>query len=342
MTNFNQERKTQVNPWIQRYVYALSKNLPEKLRKDVELEMTTNILDMLPENAQEQDVKQVLLSLGSPKKMALSYFNREHYVISPAIFHIYWDVLKLVATIVVILTAIGVFFDHVLPMMIQTDGIMLALLIPSFIFAAIIRIGSSLVSVFGIVTLIFAAIEYFGGFKKRDQTWSLEDLPELPAYRAGSINIIKEVITTIITAAAMTALFIALRYPESAFYTTNDGVSVFILMPGNYDTYFIFFILMVPFYLIGRYLYIKAGGWTKLNVGVHIVYQISFAVLILMFINDPLFLNPDFIASISVETDLNILIELFRNIIKVVSAIVVVATLADIYTPIRRVYEKRK
>ena len=52
---------------IERYVRAVKKYLPNDLKEDVAKELTTNILDMLPEYYTEEDVYKVLTELGSPK-----------------------------------------------------------------------------------------------------------------------------------------------------------------------------------------------------------------------------------------------------------------------------------
>lgn len=329
---------------IERYIYALTKRLPHKIRQDVELEMRANIMDMLSDQATEEEVRSVLLSLGSPKKMATSFYNQEHYVISPAIFYLYWDVLKLVLTIVAILAGIGVFFNHILPIFSASDFTTLILLIPSFIINSIIRIFSSVLPAFGLVTLIFAAIEYFGGFKKIDESWSLDDLPDVPKSRPTQLNLPKEIIVTVITALFMSALFIALRFPESAYYTLDNGMNVFILVPNNYSTYFTYFMLMVPFYLITRYLYISAGQWNKLNSIINTVYQVSFALIILSFINDPRFLSPGFITTLAVESgnDLTKIVELISTLMRYVSVGVIIATIVDVFTPIRQAYINSK
>lgn len=59
----------------ERYVYAVSRLLPHKMREDISAELDTLIEDMLEERcqdrpAEEKDLRVVLAELGSPSEMA--------------------------------------------------------------------------------------------------------------------------------------------------------------------------------------------------------------------------------------------------------------------------------
>lgn len=62
----------------ERYVYAVSRLLPHKMREDISAELDTLIEDMLEERcqdrpAEEKDLRVVLAELGSPSEMANHY-----------------------------------------------------------------------------------------------------------------------------------------------------------------------------------------------------------------------------------------------------------------------------
>ncbi|WP_163530103.1 HAAS signaling domain-containing protein [Halobacillus ihumii] len=93
---------------INRYVYAVSKRLPESQRKDVADELRGLIEDMLDERVQdgeviEQDVESVLVELGHPRSLARKYRDSKKYVIGPELYDLYILVLKiaLISTIAV-------------------------------------------------------------------------------------------------------------------------------------------------------------------------------------------------------------------------------------------------
>lgn len=345
MTNlYKQHKEKHKLQWIDRYVYAVTKRLPLRLKAEVKQELTSNILDMLDEHANEKQIKELLQSLGSPSKMAYSYVNQDRYLISPSLFYKYWDVLRLVTTIFVIVASVGALIEQVVPILTQPTSFPWFLMILSVIFFVIFKAISAAITSFGVVTLIFALIEYFSDADEISKEWNVNDLPDLPEHYQTHFNKTKEITITIITVVLLSALFIGLRFPESAIYSMGEGVEVFILLPANIETYFWYFMAMIGFYIIVRILFIKQGGYNKFNVTIHTIYQLVFAILIIAFINDPNFLNPDFIQSIStnVGTEIAKLVEILSNAMKIVSVIVVIATAADIINPIRKVISNNK
>ena len=66
------------NEQIERYVYAVVRQLPAKQRGDIELELKSLINDMLEERCgdvtpTERDVNVVLAELGKPSELAARY-----------------------------------------------------------------------------------------------------------------------------------------------------------------------------------------------------------------------------------------------------------------------------
>lgn len=162
------------NDLIERYIYAVTKRLPAKSRKDVSDELRTLIEDMLEERCQgmtpeEKDVKVVLTELGTPDELAEKYDTSTYKaLIGPPYFQTY----KFVLRIVVICTALGL----------AVAGVISELTTPSAsIFEAcfgwIGTIISGLMSGFAIVTLLFAFFSYKGIKLKND---SLDELPPVP------------------------------------------------------------------------------------------------------------------------------------------------------------------
>lgn len=85
---------------IDKYIYEVTRRLPEKDREDVKKELAANIYDMLSDNPGEVEVKTVLQSLGSPAALAEQYRQTPRYLISPAFFDSYVRTLKWVVPLV--------------------------------------------------------------------------------------------------------------------------------------------------------------------------------------------------------------------------------------------------
>ncbi len=87
---------------IERYIYAVTKALPARMREDVERELRSLISDMLEERCRdipptEHDVLVVLTELGRPAELAAKYRpERTAYLIGPGYYASYKFLLGLV------------------------------------------------------------------------------------------------------------------------------------------------------------------------------------------------------------------------------------------------------
>ncbi|MDL2219461.1 hypothetical protein LJC04_03875 [Ruminococcaceae bacterium OttesenSCG-928-O06] len=79
---------------IDRYIYDVTRRLPEKEGGEVQKELRANIEDMLPQNPTEADVEAVLYQLGAPAKLADQYRQGPMCLISPAVYSDYIRALK--------------------------------------------------------------------------------------------------------------------------------------------------------------------------------------------------------------------------------------------------------
>ena len=115
-------------------------------------------------------------------------------------------------------------------------------------------------------------------------------------------------------------------------------------MPGNIEQYFYYFIGLVVFYVVSRAAYIAHGSWNMATAILHTLYQLATATILIIFLNDPNFLNPDFIATLSTSTngDINEVVKVLAFAMKIVSVIIVVATTADIIGPWRKLVKESK
>lgn len=169
--------------WIQRYSYAVTKELPEAQRKDIDKELRGLIEDMLDERAQgrpasPEDVEAVLMELGDPAELAEKYRDRKRYLIGPALFPAYLTVVKIVMGAIAIAMAVLFVIRAVVDPQQSLDYLVQSL--STFVEAAF--------QGFTWVTLGFALSERFG--KRGEQldfssgeSWKLSDLPELPDER---------------------------------------------------------------------------------------------------------------------------------------------------------------
>lgn len=166
---------------IDRYIYAVTKELPKKLRDEISSELKTLIDDMMDgtDNALSEAEKnhKVLGELGDPKELANRYRGRERYLIGPNYFDNYLFIMKIVALSIFIgisvASGLGVVFSIASMAEVMGDYI-------STLFSAILQ-GAAW------VTGIFALLEYNEisvetGMEQ--EIWEPSQLPALPNKKA--------------------------------------------------------------------------------------------------------------------------------------------------------------
>jgi hypothetical protein len=83
------ESFTGYNSMIERYVYDVCRRLPEKEREDVKNNLTASIFENLDGKNDDETVRRVLESFGSPAVLADEYRISSRYLISPALYEMY-------------------------------------------------------------------------------------------------------------------------------------------------------------------------------------------------------------------------------------------------------------
>ncbi len=280
---------------IDQYVYAVTKQLPVDLREDIGKELRINIEDMLPEEATEGEVSEVLEKLGNPRKLADEYNPRKRYLIGPAVYDLYIYVLKLVIGICTAvfagITILGWFAD-----IIQVD-----LSIYNFVDLTLelfLSIGNGVIQGAIWVTLVFVIYERINekeGSSKASDLWSVDNLPELPTY---SRKISRgETIFTMIAIIFGTAL---LRFQPQliAIYLRDDNGIINRIPLFNIERLekYMVFILLFAIYQLGMCIWKFVVG--HFNIPMLIGDVISNAlqsILTILILRDKAIINSEFI-----------------------------------------------
>lgn len=85
---------------IERYLQAISRELPTNQREDILKELRSSLYDALEGEGEATEERAVALikEMGSPRKVAASYYPAGQYVIGPALYAMFMSVLKIVIT----------------------------------------------------------------------------------------------------------------------------------------------------------------------------------------------------------------------------------------------------
>jgi hypothetical protein len=141
---------------LDRYLEAVRKHLPWQRQDDIIAELRANLEAQLEEKEAalgrpltKEEAEDWLKQLGAPLQMA-AHYQPQQYLIGPAIFPVYWYVLKMAFAwcmiIYSIVTVVQVFVA-------QNAS-------PSALVEAVLRVPAVLMTTAAWVTLVFAAIEY--------------------------------------------------------------------------------------------------------------------------------------------------------------------------------------
>lgn len=161
---------------IERYVYAVTKNFPTKIRDDIDNELHTLIEDMLESRCgdvtpTEHDIKVVLTELGTPSEFAEKYSpDAGKCLIGPP----YYSQYKFLLSIVLIATAFGLSVAGIITTVMEPDAVWY-LAVPSWLG----MIVEGLAFAFAFVTILFAVFQR-KGIAVNIGTDSIENLPPVP------------------------------------------------------------------------------------------------------------------------------------------------------------------
>ncbi len=164
---------------IKRYIYAVTKHLPENKRQDVGQELESLIEDTLAERSQggqaaDADTKAVLMELGRPAELATKYDpHAKDALIGQPHFSVYLRILK----IVLLAVTLGMAIASLLEGITGFEGNVF-----QFFASVLGNIWQGLLGAFAWVTVIFAIL-YQKDVKLDYDIDDLEDLPVVPEKR---------------------------------------------------------------------------------------------------------------------------------------------------------------
>lgn len=313
------------NDMIERYIYAVVKGIPAKIRKDVSAELWSIISDMLEERCgevlpTEKDVRVVLTELGKPSELAEKYNpDGKKCLIGPPYYTKYLYVLK----IVLLATSLGICIASVLPAFIDPD--------PSRIWYQAVLEGvgmlvSSLTFAFAYVTLIFAFF-YKKGIRLDMGMDSLDNLPPIPQSTSAipKSGPIVEMVFTIL----FSILFLAA--PQIISFKSESGwIPMFNIEVMRSLWYVI--VLFMALDIIKAYIKIEEEQYNHRVFVVTAYVDVADMFLACWWLMRGNLMNPEFVASVPelIEKNSEFLIKFFQNFQYSILVLMLLASVVDI------------
>ena len=284
------------NELIKRYIYAVIRHLPPKMRPEVEKELDSLIADMLAERCgdilpTDKDVKVVLTELGAPEELAAKYRRDENQALISGINFLYYkQILKLVLPIIVVIVTIANIVDVCLGWDPARNPFAAFGLAVGQVFVGIV---GGLVIPFAIITIIFAVFERYK--VKFDEGDMFSRLPSVPK---GSEKIKpSEAIAGIVF--SVVVVVVLLGFPEVVGLWTRDTGWVPIFAPLVLRGLWVFIVLWAILSIVKESVKLIEGQYTKrlaiVNVVCNVFIMISAA---LVFLNEKV-VNPEFVTTLN-------------------------------------------
>lgn len=162
---------------VEKYLYAIGRQLPNKGKEEVITELRSTLLDTIEgtygPQANDDEISQVLKSFGPPSEVAKEY-GKSRFVVHPALTDLYWLIVKIV--FFAMLGAFTVIFVVQLFSDVQELGS-----IPFGLLGILNNGINASPASMGMITLIFAFISKNMQEKTMTDEWDPKHLEELPS-----------------------------------------------------------------------------------------------------------------------------------------------------------------
>ena len=279
------------NDLINRYIYAVTKNLSSKTRRDVSAELHSIISDMLDERCgaikpTDHDVRVVLTELGTPNELADKYNpdGSKCLIGSP-----YYSKYKFVLKIVLVCFAFGMTISGLISFILNPK-----ILSYSAAWQWLNLIFSGLTFTFTFVTILFALFYRFG-IDIRTPNDTIDNLPPVPR---NNDNISKwESIFGISISVIFAVIFLAAPQIICAVFTANGSfVPLF-----NVETIKSTWYIIIAFAVLGiirESVKLIEGRYTYRVMVVTIIANLISAGLSFFWLMDNNIMNQEFTAEI--------------------------------------------
>lgn len=296
------------------YLAEIEKHLPSRNREDILKEIQSTLMDMLddhnPHPGQTPDddlIKSVLREFGAPHKVAQQYI-KHNYLIGPRMYPTFLQVLKIVLAIFAGLSLIGIFITIT-----AYSGSTLGLL--ETIAQVVGGLFSSLISGFGIVSLIFAIIERVSSDDLKitvEKEWTPDDL--LSQEDRYTIKIV-EIALEIIFALAFIVLINFFIDKIGIYFIDDTGWVSSPILNENFNRYIPFLTTANVLTIILDLFLIRKGSWDKATTVAKLVINVFTIGISIAILTGPSILTLDPAAWNLLNIDIPITVERLTELI---------------------------
>ena len=270
-----------------RYVYAVTRSLPEDQRDEVRRELRASIEDAIEprveagEPAAQAEIA-VLTELGDPARLAGTYADRPAWLIGPKYYYDWLRLLKLLLAIVLPIVFVVLFVVNFV-----AGGVGQA-------FGAAFGVGISVaVHLAFWSTLLFFLIERHGKGTEIP-AWTVDQLPQLPSdEKSGSLSRMGELIGSVVFLGLFA--FGLLWQQFNSVFTDASGDPVPLLNPELWSFWLPYTLVIIVLEVLFAVALYAVGRWTWPLAIVNIALGLAFAIPAAWLFATHQVLNPAFL-----------------------------------------------
>lgn len=286
------------------YIQEVTRRLPEKNREDIALELQSTIGDMLPDDYNEHDVKEVLEKLGNPAALASGYRDQPMHLIGPRYFDVYLSLLKMIIPIAAVIAVISMIAEYFIGFG-GEEAVMNAVL--NMMGEGIWRIIEVGIHVFFWLTVVFVILERTDKGKEQHplsaslKKWTPEDLKTV-IYIPKKKAITKlEVFGYLMWTAIWATLYFYANHLLGIYEGGGEGLK-FVMPALNQDVLLRYWpiVIVVIALEIGLALYkLLKGQWTRKVAIFNTIVELFATVVFIVIVSNPNLMNLESITYMS-------------------------------------------
>lgn len=308
------------NDLIERYIYAVTKRMPENTKNDVSDELRGLIDDMLCERCGDvipgdKDVRIVLTELGTPQELYEKYNNStKKCLIGSPYYSTYKYVLKIVlicvsAGIVISVAASGMFDIFKTAYAGEfSEGISYAQPWINLFINMFTMLPSGMLWAFAFVTLLFAF--FYHNDIKIDTSGNLDNLPPVPK-KSQKISKLDPIVGIAFSVVFLVVFLVAPQIFCAIIRENNQFIPIF-----NVETVRSTWYIIVLFSLIGitrEVVELLEGQYNKRVMVTTVVADVATAILTIWWLLNDNLINPEFTKYITTLFKEEVVINIFTN-----------------------------
>ena len=285
---------------IERYIYTVTKSMPDKIKEDVSNEIRTLIDDIIKERFSNSeyklnDIKNILMEIGNPYELAYKYDTDYNKCLIGYPYYIYY---KLVLKIVLSSTLLGIVVSSIINIFINNEAL-------NFINIAS-NIFTALLLAFSFVTLIFIFISN----KNIDISNITIDFDNLPKPSNKKRNLYNSIIKI---SAAIIFLLLLFLSPSIFSIKINNEYFAFFNIDIIKDT-FLFPLIFILMLISREIIKMFSNTYNKKTVTLFIIIDIVSAIASLLWLLSYNVININFINALTkLESANSLAFNIFNN-----------------------------